>query len=156
MASFRFLYREAEGRIGPRLWAQASALPVGVALAMTWAAWALAPGPRDLGAQPFFSLSIVAVHAYLLVYGFALIFLAVAQYFVSAKRFIDLGKSPSWAGLAPFALLVAGAAAWYQPRSEGSMPAWLTDPFYAAPSAIVIWTIVELGFIAGRPQSAQK
>jgi uncharacterized membrane protein YhaH (DUF805 family) len=152
MASFRFLYREAEGRIGPRLWATASVPPVGVALAMTWAAWAMAPGPRDLGAQPFFSLSIVAVHAYLLVYGFALIFLAVAQYFVSAKRFIDLGKSPSWAGLAPFALLIAGAAAWYQPRSEGSMPAWAVWPFYAVAAGVIVWNIAELGFARSKPR----
>jgi hypothetical protein len=147
MASFRFLYREAEGKIGPGLWARASLLPVGVALVMTLAAWAMAPGPRDLGAQPFFSLSIVAVHAYLLIYSFALIFLAVAQYFVSAKRFNDLGKAPALAGLAPFALLVAGAAAWYQPRSEGSMPPWAVWPFYVAAAAVIVWNIVELGFV---------
>ena len=75
-----------------------------IALAMTALAWAIAPDrPRDLGSQPFFSLSIFAVHAYFIVYGFALIFCAVAQYFVSAKRFVDRGKSPAWAGLAPFA-----------------------------------------------------
>jgi hypothetical protein len=147
MASFRFLYREAEGSIGPGLWARASLAPVGVALALTWLAWGVSPGPRDLGAQPFISLSIVAVHAYLLVYGFALIFLAVAQYFVSAKRFNDLGKTPALAGLAPFALLVAGAAAWYQPRSEGSMPGWAVWPFYAAAAGVIVWNIAELGFV---------
>ena len=116
-SDFRFLYRESDGGIGPGLWARASALPVGVALAMTFIAWRVAPGvPRDLGSQPFFSLSIFAVHVYFIVYGFALIFLAVAQYFVSAKRYVDLGKSPSWAGLAPFSLLLAAAANWFQPR----------------------------------------
>jgi hypothetical protein len=147
----RFLYREDKGTIGPGLWARASALPVGVALAMTLLAWIVAPGPRDLGSQPFFSLSIVAVHAYLMVYGFSLIFLSVAQYFVSAKRFNDLGKSPSLAGLAPFALLVAGAAAWFQPRSEGLMPPWSVWPFYAIAAAVVVWNVAELGF-ARRPR----
>jgi uncharacterized membrane protein YhaH (DUF805 family) len=144
--TFRFLYREAEGAIGPSLWRQASAWPVGIALAMTVVAWLLAPGPRDLGSQPFFSLSIFAVHAYLIVYGFALFVLAVAQYFVSAKRFIDLGKSPAWAGLAPFCLLLAGAAAWFQPRSEGAMPAAAVWPFYALAVAVIVWNIAELGF----------
>ena len=93
----------AKAPSGPALWARASALPVGVALVMTLVAWAVAPRvPRDLGSQPFFSFTIVAVHAYLMIYGFALIFLAVMQYFVSAKRFTDLGRSPAWAGLAPF------------------------------------------------------
>ncbi len=149
---FRFLYREGEGVIGPGEWARASALPVGIALVMTLVAWALAPGPRDLGSQPFFSFSIFVVHAYLLIYGFALIFLAVMQYFVSAKRFRDLGLAPGWAGLAPFALLITGAAAWFQPRSEGAMPGWAVYPFYLLALAVVGWNIVALGF-SRRPGS---
>ena len=145
MADFRFLYRQAEGRIGPGLWARASLGPTGIALAMTALAWALAPGPRDLSQQPFFSFSILAVYAYLLIYGFALIGLAVAQYFVSAKRFADLGMAPAWAGLAPFALLLAGAAAWFQPRSEGAMPAWAVWPFYALAASVLIWNVGALG-----------
>ena len=62
------------------------------------------------------------MHVYFLVYAFALILCAVAEYFVSAKRFADRGKPPALAGLAPFSLLLAGAAHWYQPRSEGAMP----------------------------------
>ena len=117
---------------------------------MTLVAWLVAPGPRDLATQPFFSLAIVAVHAYLLVYGFALILLAVAQYFVSAKRFNDLGLSPGLAGLAPFSLLVAGAVAWYQPRSEGSMPAWAVYPFYAWALVVVVANVALLGFAKRR------
>jgi uncharacterized membrane protein YhaH (DUF805 family) len=152
--SFRFLYRESEGAIGPGLWARASALPVGVALIMTLIAWVVAPRvPRDLGSQPFFSFTIFAVHFYLIIYSFALIFLAVAQYFVSAKRFTDLGKSPAWAGLTPFCLLLAAAANWFQPRSEEAMPVWAVYPFDALALAVVIWNIVELGFIE-RPSTS--
>ena len=74
----------------------------------------------------------------------------MAQYFVSAKRFDDLGKPPALAGLAPFALLVAGAAAWFQPRSEGAMPAWGVWPFYALAAGVIVWNIVELGFARGK------
>jgi hypothetical protein len=146
MPSFRFLYRQAEGKIGPGLWFRASAPPVAITMVMTLLAWAVAPGPRDLGSQPFFSFSIVAVHAYFIVYSFALIVLAVAQYFVSAKRFNDLGMAPGWAGLAPFSLLVAGAATWFQPRSEGAMPGWAIYPFYVFAIAVVVWNIAKLGF----------
>jgi hypothetical protein len=145
--SIRFLYRDSEGAIGPGVWARASALPVGVALIMTLIAWAIAPRtPRDLGSQPFFSWSIFAVYTYLLVYGFALIFCAVVQYFVSAKRYNDLGKSQAWGGLAPFVLLLAGAAHWYQPRSDGTMPGWAVYPFDALAIAVVVWSVAELGF----------
>ena len=82
----------------------------------------------------------------------ALIFLAVMQYFVSAKRFTDLGKSPAWAGLTPFCLLLAAAANWFQPRSEGAMPVWGVYPFDALALGVVIWNIVELGFV-GRPST---
>jgi hypothetical protein len=148
MASqFHFLYREEAGAIGPGRWARASALPVGAALILTLVAWGIAPqGPRDLGSQPFISFEIVAVHAYLMAYGFALILLAVMQYFVSAKRFRDLGKAPALAGLAPFCLLLAAAAHWYQPRSDGTMPAWSVYPFDALALAVIVWNVVELGF----------
>jgi hypothetical protein len=148
--SFRFLYRQTEGSIGPGLWAKASALPVGLALAMTALALAVAPGPRDLSTQPFFSIQIVAVHAYLLLYGFALIVLAVVEYFVSAKRFNDLGLPPALAGLLPFSLLLAGAAAWFQPRSEGAMPAWAVYPFYALALGVLVWNVALLGFVKGK------
>ncbi|HXT07642.1 MAG TPA: hypothetical protein VN715_11975 [Roseiarcus sp.] len=151
MASFRFLYRQPEGTIGPGLWARASAAPVAITLALTALAWAVSPGPRDLKTQPFISVSIVAVHAYLILYGFALLLLAVAQYFVSAKRFNDLNMPPALAGLAPFSLLLAGAATWVQPRSEGGMPAWAVYPFYAFAIGVLIWNIVALGFMKHRP-----
>ena len=63
--------------------------------------------PRDLGSQDFTDIAIVATHVYFLAYAFALILCAVAEYFVSAKRFADRGKPAALAGLAPFALLLA-------------------------------------------------
>ncbi len=147
---FRFLYRQAEGVLTRGEWARASALPVGLALAMTALALWVEPGPRDLATQPFFSVGIFAVHVYLIFYGFALIVLAVAEYFVSAKRFRDLGLAPGLAGLLPFSLLLAGAAAWYQPRSEGVMPAWGVYPFYLLAVGVLLWNVVVLGLVKGR------
>jgi heme/copper-type cytochrome/quinol oxidase subunit 4 len=150
-ARFRFLYRESEGFVGGREWARASVGPVGIALILTLVAFAVAPdAPRDLAREAFIDPLVVARHAYLIVYAFALILCAVAEYFVSAKRFADRGKPPALAGLAPFALLIAGAAYWYQPRSEGTMPAGLATVFAAFAVAIVAWNVIELGFGASR------
>ena len=150
-ARFRFLYRESEGVVGPREWARASVAPVGIALVLTIVAFAVAPNaPRDLAREAFIDPVIVARHAYLIVYSFALILCAVAEYFVSAKRFADRGKPPALAGLAPFSLLIAGAAYWYQPRSEGTMPEGLVYVFAALAVAIIAWNVIELGFGAGR------
>ncbi len=111
--------------------------PVGIALALTAIACAIAPDkPRDLGTQAFVDPRIVATHTYFIAYAFALMLCAVAEYFVSAKRFADRGKPGAFAGLAPFALLLAGAANWYQPRSEGTMPAALTYVSISSRSAL--------------------
>jgi len=146
-SDFRFLYRQGEGAIGPGSWARASLPPVGIAIVLTAFAFLIAPDkPRDLANQDFVDVGIVATHVYFLVYAFALILCAVAEYFVSAKRFSDRGKPPAFAGIAPFALLLAAAANWYQPRSEGTMPEALTWIFDAVAIGIVAWTVIELGF----------
>jgi hypothetical protein len=146
-ARFRFLYRESEGFVGPREWARASVGPVGIALVLSVVAFAVAPNaPRDLAREAFIDPLVVARHAYLIVYSFALILCAVAEYFVSAKRFADRGKPPALAGLAPFSLLIAGAAYWYQPRSEGTMPEGLVYVFAGLAVAVLAWNVIELGF----------
>jgi drug/metabolite transporter (DMT)-like permease len=150
-ARFRFLYRESEGVISGREWAMASVGPVGIALVLTAIAFAIAPdAPRDLTREAFIDPLTVARHAYLIVYAFALILCAVAEYFVSAKRFADRGRPPALAGLAPFSLLIAGAAYWYQPRSEGTMPEGLVYAFAALAVAVLAWNVIELGFGASR------
>jgi uncharacterized membrane protein YhaH (DUF805 family) len=150
---FRFLYRQGEGAIDRREWVLASWPPVAIALAMT-AVWLLiAPRQaRDLSHESFVDFSVIATYGYLIVYAFALLLCAVAEYFVSAKRFADRGRSPALAGLAPFSVFVAAAASWYQPRSEGAMAPWGVYAFDAIALAVLIWTIAELGFIrGGRP-----
>ena len=154
---FRFLYRQAEGTIDRRQFWLASWPPLAIVLALTLLWLLVAPRQaRDLSREGLIDWSIAATYAYLMIYVFVLFLCAIAEYFVSAKRFADRGRPPALAGLAPFAIFVAGAANWYQPRSEGTMPDWLTYLFDAAALAIVIWTIVELGFFIGKQQPAQK
>ncbi len=144
---FRFLYRQAEGVIDRGAWARASLPPVAIVFVMTAIWLAIAPrGPRDLAHEAFIDPLVVATHVYFLVYSFALILCAVAEYFVSAKQFADRGRPPALAGLAPFSLLLAGAAHWYQPRSEGTMPEGLVYLFDALAIVIIAWNVIELGF----------
>ena len=105
---------------------------------------------RDLSREELIDLGVIATYAYLIVYAFALLLCAVAEYFVSAKRFADLGRPPALAGLAPFSLFVAAAANWYQPRSEGTMPPWLTWAFDAVALAVLIWTVARTRLRRGR------
>jgi len=151
VSDFRFLYRQTEGVIDRATWARASVGPVAVALALTAVAWAIAPDtPRDLATQAFIDPTMIAIHVYYIAYAFALMLCAVAEYFVSAKRFADRGKPGAFAGFAPFTLLLAGAAHWFQPRSEGSMPGWLTHVFDFVAIGVIVWNAWELGFVRGK------
>ncbi len=146
LSNFRFLYRQTEGVIDRATWVRASVPLVVIVLALTAIAWFIAPdAPRDLATQAFASFGIVAVHAYFLIYAFVLLMCLVAEYFVSAKRFTDLGKPQALAGFVPFALLIAGAAHWYQPRSEGQMPEALAWVFDLAALGVIAWNVFELG-----------
>jgi low temperature requirement protein LtrA len=150
-ARFRFLYRQGEGAVGRREWLEASAAPIGIAVALTIVWLAIMPRePRDLAHESLIDWRLPFVYGYLMLFVFALILCAVAEYFVSAKRFADRAKAPSLAGLAPFCLLLAGAAHWYQPRSEGAMPGWGVWAFDALALAVLVWNVVELGFLSGR------
>ena len=154
---FRFLYRQAEGTIDAGGWRRASWPPLAIALAFTLVWLVVMPRQaRDLGHEVLIDWGVAATYAYLMVYVFALFLCAIAEYFVSAKRFADRDKPPALAGLALFALFLAGAANWYQPRSEGMMPAWLTWMFDAAALAAIFWTIAELGFGGAAAERTQK
>jgi len=151
---FRFLYRETEGAIDGATWARASLLPVGLALVLSVIAFAIAPDkPRDLAAEAFISPLIIIRQTYLIAYAFVLLICLVAEYYLSAKRFRDLGKPAGLAGVAPFALLIAGAANWYQPLSEG----WMSYAELLAVDALALaalaWFVAELGFGRSRPKA---
>ena len=149
-ARLDFLYRRAEGAIGRRDWALASLPPTVVLIVSTLIWLAIMPREtRDLS-QGLIDFSVAARYLYLIVYAFVVILCAVAQYFVSAKRFADLGKPAALAGVAPFVVFFAAAANWYEPRSEGWAPHWTTLTLDVIAIAVVAWNIVELGFVKGR------
>jgi uncharacterized membrane protein YhaH (DUF805 family) len=154
--NFRFLYRQGEGCIGRRQWWLASAPPTVVAVALTLIWIAIAPPARDLAHEQLFIGGVAARYAYLIVYSFVLLLSAVMQYFVSAKRFSARELPSSLAGVLPFAIFVAAAANWYQPRSEGAEPAWISWLFDLAALAAVGWTIYELGLAKDRDRAIEK
>ena len=149
-ARLDFLYRRSEGTIGRRDWALASLPPTIVFIVLTLIWLAIMPREtRDLS-KGLIDLGVAARYLYLIVYAFVVLLCAVAQYFVSAKRFADLGKPAALAGVAPFIVFFVAAANWYEPKSEGWAPHWLTLILDVVAIAAVAWNIVELGFVKGR------
>ena len=141
---FRFLYRQGEGTINRTEFWQASCPPVAVAAALMLSLFLIAPSKsNDLSLAG--GIRVTAAFAYLMFCLFALFLCVISQYFVSAKRFADRGKPPALAGLAPFANFLASNAHWY-------LPVWAAQVLDAVAAVIAVWTIVELGFMAGKPR----
>ena len=122
-SQFAFLFRTEQGRIDRQTWhygAGLLALPL-VVLTGLWLA--LAPyANRSLDQRAFADPRTFASYAYLVVYAFAVLLIAVCYVNLSAKRFRDRGRPApvGLAGLLPFVALCDGAARWLQPRvAEG-------------------------------------
>lgn len=145
----RFLYRTEQGRIDRATWARgAAALALVIApFALVW--FFLSPyTAHDLAKDPFFVPMTAVAYAFVIVYAFVILLVAVSYVNLSAKRFRDLGRE--WpvglAGLAPLMALIAGAAHWLQPRVAEVMPVYWVWGADAVLVAVIGWTAYELGF----------
>lgn len=156
-SGFRFLYRTDQGRIDRAGWLRAAAplaLSFGVttAIMLTVLPWS----NRPLTERAFFDPAALAANAYILAYAALTIFTAISWVNLGAKRFRDRGRPAplGLAGLLPLAMLVAGAAAWLQPRVAEVMPRWTVWACEAAMVAVAVWTALEmLNVIAGERAS---
>jgi uncharacterized membrane protein YhaH (DUF805 family) len=145
----RFLYRTEQGRIDRATWIRGAGALAAI-LAPFFLVWlALSPyTDHDLARDPFFVPMTAVAYAFVILYSFAILLVAVSYVNLSAKRFRDLGRAApvALAGLAPLVALVVGAVHWLQPRVAEVMPrlwVWGAD---AALVAVIGWTIYELGF----------
>jgi len=147
-----FLYRTEEGSLDRAGWrcGTAGLLAVLVPLTLIWLA--LFPyTDHDLSKDPFFVWQTVVAYAYLALYSLAVLLIAVSFVNLSAKRFRALGRPAPLvlASLLPFALLVAGAMHWLQPRVAEVMPYWPVALVDLALAAVALWTGYELGVREG-------
>ncbi len=146
-----FLYRSDQGRIGAKIWWM-GAWPLGAIFAiLTIGAVLSTPFMKhDLATTPFFAWSVVAAYAYIVIYVFALLLIAICFYNLSAKRWRDRGKPSALAGLLPFVALLSGAAHWLYPQMDGQVPAWSVVMIDGCFILLLIWTIVELGLMPSK------
>ncbi len=146
-AGFSFLFRSDQGRIDAPTWWRGSA-GLGAVLAALTAVWLyLSPSAyRSLGTTPFLAWWTLTAYAYLLLYAFAVLLIAVCYTNLSAKRWRDRGRPASFAGLLPLAALVTGAAHWLQPRVTEFIPYWYVLGTDLLLVGLLVWTVVELGF----------
>ena len=150
---FHFLFRNDKGRIGrSEWWKGMAAIAVPLAL-MAGGDLALSNALRSAGSRPLQSGEPLASYVYQLAFGLAVLLGAVCFYNLSAKRFCDRNYPPSLAGLAPFALLVAGAARLFLPDLNAQKFVYISIGCDVLAALVVIWSLVELGFLRAGDRS---
>jgi len=155
-AGFRFLYRTDKGRIDRAGWLRAAA-PLALSFIVTTAIMrAVLPwANRPLTERAFFDGAALASNTYILAYAALTIFTAISWVNLGAKRFRDRGRAAplGLAGLLPLAMLVAGAAAWLQPRVTEVMPRATVWACEAALVVVAIWTALEMFDVIAKGRS---
>ena len=153
---FRFLYRTDKGRIDRAGWLRA-ATPLALSFALTTAiVLAILPwANRPLSERAFLDPAALAANTYIIAYAALTILTGISWVNLGAKRFRDRGRPAplALAGLLPLAMLLAGAAAWLQPRVAEVMPRATVWACEAALVVVAIWTALEMFDVVAKGRS---
>jgi cytochrome b561 len=146
----RFGFRTDEGLVDARTWREGAGL-LAIIFAVLTAIWLLLEpnAHRQLGPQSsLFDWATFLTFVYLLLYAFAVLFIGISLYNLSAKRLRARNLPTGLAGLVPLAALFSGAAHWLQPRVGEYLSYWYVLGIDALLVAALVWTVLELGFKA--------
>ncbi|MGA2638631.1 hypothetical protein [Methylocella sp.] len=146
----RFGFRTDQGLADARTWREGAGL-LAVLLAVLTAIWLLLEPNAHRQLAPdssLFDWATFLTFVYLLFYTFALLFIGVSLYNLSAKRLRARNLPTGLAGLVPLAALFSGAAHWLQPRVDEYLSYWYVAGIDALLVAALVWTVLELGFRA--------
>ena len=146
-----FLFRREDGIIDAATWrlhaGWLSAL-VGT-LTVLWSA--LRPyAHHDLATSAFLAPLTILAFAYLVLYAFATLLIAVCYVMLSMKRFRDRGRYVGLAGLVPVLVLFAASLHFLRAQTPDVVSLWYVVALDAILVGTTAWTIIELGFKPSR------
>jgi uncharacterized membrane protein YhaH (DUF805 family) len=147
--NFRFLFRDDRGSIDRRTWWVAMAALAAAWIAVVLVATGVTLLAERLAAQESVGmLSLLTQGIYLsAIFNILIVLVYVCYYFVSAKRYNDLGKSPRLALILPAAVYVLT----FSPiLTDQVLPVYGRWAMLVAFLAVAIWQVRELGFRKGR------
>jgi uncharacterized membrane protein YhaH (DUF805 family) len=147
-SSRSFLYRTDEGEIDATTWWRGALPLVGIFIVLTLGWILIEPlADKSLATTVVGTIAVLTGNLYRLAYGFACVLLLICLYNLSAKRWRNLGRPSSFAGILPVAAAVTAALHWLEPRVGGELSHnWIiaADIILAG---IFLWSVVELGNI---------
>jgi uncharacterized membrane protein YhaH (DUF805 family) len=152
--NFRFLFREDKGNINRYTWwvATAALAAVLAIVGLLAAALILTAGNVSANAataqESITLLSILTQGVYLTaIFHILIILVFVCYYFVSAKRYNDLGKSPKLGLILPAALYLLIVSPILVDQVLPVFGRWIMAVLFAA---VALWQVYELGFRKGQ------
>ena len=114
--SLSFLYRSDAGEIDVATWWRGALVLVGIFAVLTLGWIVLEPyADKSLATTIVSTIVVLTANLYRLAYGFIGLLLLICLYNLSAKRWRNLGRPSSFAGILPVAIAV-DAAAGYDPQ----------------------------------------
>lgn len=149
--SLSFLYRSDEGEIDVATWWRGALILVGIFVVLTLGWIVIEPfADKSLATTVVGTIVVLTANLYRLAYGFLCLMLLICLYNLSAKRWRNLGRPSSFAGILPVWTAVTAALHWLEPRVAGSLPHALVVLADILLVVIFLWTLAELGGLRAR------
>jgi uncharacterized membrane protein YhaH (DUF805 family) len=147
----RFLFRQEEGMVDAPTWRRHTSWLVALLAVLAFGWHVLQPyAHHDLATSAFLAPMTILAFAYLLVYAFAILLIAISYVMLSMKRLRDRREPVGLAGLVPFLAFLAGAVGLLQEKTPDVIAYGYVVGLDVALAAAILWTLWDLGFQAGR------
>ncbi len=143
----RFLFRQDHGIIDAATWRFHVGWLLLLLIALTLLLLPLRPYTRhDLATTQFIAPLTILAYSYVIIYSFAVLFIAISYTMLSIKRLRDRGKPTAVAGLVPLLALLAGSAHFLQPQVPEAISIWYVVLIDSMLVVAIVATGFELGF----------
>ncbi|VTZ27051.1 conserved membrane hypothetical protein [Methylocella tundrae] len=144
----RFGFRTDQGLLDARTWREGAGL-LAVIFAFLTTIWLFLEPNAHRHLSPssgLFDWKTFLTFVYLLFYAFAVLFIGISFYNLSAKRLRARQLPTGLAGVVPLAALFSGSAHWLQPRVAEVLSGWYVVGIDSLLVGAIVWTALELGF----------
>ena len=142
----RFLFRSDAGTIDAATWRLHAAWLAVLLVCLTLLWFVLRPyAHHDLATSAFIAPMTILAFAYLVVYAFAVILIAICYVMLSMKRFRARGWPAALASVIPLLALFAASLHFLRAQTPDAVALWYVILLDAALAGATVWTVVELG-----------
>lgn len=147
--SFSTLFRSDQGEIDAPMWWRGILILGGVFALLTLGWFFIEPfADKALATTITSTIVVLTANLYRIAYGVICLLLLICFYNLSAKRWRDLGRPASFAGILPVVGAIVAALHWLEPRTGGDTPHALVIAADMLLFVVLIWNVIELGGIA--------